>query len=112
MNVSFKTIGQNLKTARKANHLSQEQTANLLGMSPLHYGRLERGERKASLPQLVAAAEVLHVSFSSLMQGSISSLESGALRNADKLSACSSDTLELINELIEVLIKHDSHRRA
>ena len=105
-NVSFKVIGQNLRSARKACRLSQEQAAEKLGMSLLHYGRLERGERKASLPQLAAAAEVLHVPFPALLEGCISGVNSASLRNADRLSSCSSDTLKLIDEIIEVILRN------
>ena len=105
-NVSFKVIGQNLRSARKACRLSQEQAAEKLGMSLLHYGRLERGERKASLSQLAAAAEVLRVPFPALLEGCISGLESDSLRSASRLSACSSDTLKLIDEIIEVILRN------
>ena len=47
MIVSYKTIGQNIRAARKAAGLTQEQIAEQLRMSQLHFGRLERGERPA-----------------------------------------------------------------
>ncbi len=106
MSVSFKVIGQNLRSARKACRLSQAQAAEKLGMSLLHYGRLERGERNASLPQLAAAAEVLRVPLSALLEGCISGLKSDSLRSASRLSACSSDTLRLIDEIIEVILRN------
>ena len=44
MLVSYKTIGRNIRRVRVAAHLTQEQMAEKLKMSQLHFGRLERGE--------------------------------------------------------------------
>lgn len=71
MLVSYKTIGQNIRAARKAAGLTQEQIAERLRMSQLHFGRLERGERPASLEQLAQVAGVLQVSLASLLNGSV-----------------------------------------
>ena len=71
MIVSYKTIGQNIRAARKSTGLTQEQMAERLKMSQLHFGRLERGERPASLEQLAHVAQALHVSLASLLNGCI-----------------------------------------
>ena len=71
MLVSYKTIGQNIRAVRKAAGLTQEQVAERLRMSQLHFGRLERGERPASLEQLAQVAGVLQVSLASLLNGSV-----------------------------------------
>ncbi|MBQ2992221.1 MAG: helix-turn-helix transcriptional regulator [Clostridia bacterium] len=69
MIVSYKTIGSNIRTARKEANLTQEQIAEKLRMSQLHFGRLERGERPASLEQLAQIAHALHVPLASLLNG-------------------------------------------
>ena len=56
MYVSYKVIGRHIRDARKAKGLTQEQFAERLGLSTLHYGRLERGNRRVSLEQLARAA--------------------------------------------------------
>lgn len=71
MFVSFKAIGSNIRAARKAQGLTQEQAAELLKMSQLHFGRLERGERPAALEQLAQIARALNVSISDLLRGSV-----------------------------------------
>ena len=43
--------------------------ADLMGISLLHYGRLERGERRISLDLVANAAQILHVSIPSLLSG-------------------------------------------
>ena len=71
MIVSYKTIGQNIRAARKAAGLTQEQIAEQLRMSQLHFGRLERGERPASLEQIALIAQTLRVPLASLLNGCV-----------------------------------------
>ena len=71
MYVSYAAIGRNIRAARNAAGLTQEQTAERLRISLLHFGRLERGERPASLEQIAHIAHVLGVRPSSLLVGAI-----------------------------------------
>lgn len=71
MLVSYKTIGLNIRSARREAGLTQEQIAERLRMSQLHFGRLERGERPASLEQIAQVASVLGVPLSSLLNGCV-----------------------------------------
>ena len=71
MIVSYKTIGQNIRAARKAAGLTQEQIAEQLRMSQLHFGRLERGERPASLEQIALIEQTLRVPLASLLNGCV-----------------------------------------
>ncbi len=71
MYVSYKAIGRNIRQARTNANLTQEQTAERLRISLLHFGRLERGDRPASLEQIAQIAHVLEVKPSSLLVGAI-----------------------------------------
>ena len=71
MIVSYKTIGSNIRSARKEANLTQEQIAEKLKMSQLHFGRLERGERPASLEQIAQIAQVLRIPLASLLNGCV-----------------------------------------
>ena len=64
MLVSFKAIGRNIRAARTALDITQEEAADRLKISQLHFGRLERGERPISLEMLAQIASVLDVSLS------------------------------------------------
>ena len=66
--ISYKIIGRNIRAVRKERGLTQEQTAELMKISVLHYGRLERGERPASLEQIAKVASVLGTSISLLLR--------------------------------------------
>ena len=69
MLVSFKAIGRNIRAARTALDITQEEAADRLKISQLHFGRLERGERPISLEMLAQIASVLDVSLSALLNG-------------------------------------------
>ena len=56
MLVSFKAIGRNIRAARTALDITQEEAADRLKISQLHFGRLERGERPISLEMLAQIA--------------------------------------------------------
>ena len=43
MPISYKVIGRHIRDARKSAGLTQEAAANQLGLSPEHYGKVERG---------------------------------------------------------------------
>ena len=71
MNVSFQIIGHNIKAARKAARLTQEQAAERIGISMLHFGRIERGEREPSIQLLTRIADALNTSIYALLHDCI-----------------------------------------
>ena len=71
MEVSYKTIGQNIRRARLKIGLTQEKASQQLGVSTLHWGRIERGERPIKLDRLCTIANVLHVKLSTLLSGCV-----------------------------------------
>ncbi len=67
---SGERIGINVKQARKAAGMSQEQLARVLGVSVFTVSRLERGVGKSvSVRRLIAVAEALGVPFIELLEG-------------------------------------------
>lgn len=57
-----KTIGGAAKAARLARGLTQEDAADLVGVSLEFYGRIERGRTLPSVPTLLRVATALQVS--------------------------------------------------
>ena len=100
MKISYKAIGSNIRKARKAQRLTQEKTAELLGISALHYGRLERGDRKISLDQVARIADVLAVSFDDLIHDAVL-YDRDALRKL--IAACSTPVSDEDLKLAEAL---------
>lgn len=61
-NLDYISMGNRIRLARKAQNLSQEQLAELCGISVSYMGHIERGSRKMSLETLVSLCEALNVS--------------------------------------------------
>ena len=69
MYVSYRVIGRNIQSVRKQRNLTQQNVADRLGITLLHYGRLERGERKPSLEHLVSIGCILHTPYFIFLYG-------------------------------------------
>lgn len=46
-------IGERLRKQRRIMGLTQEQAAELLGVSTTYYGEIERGNRKLTIPRIL-----------------------------------------------------------
>jgi len=109
MYVSYKVIGDHLRTARKAKSLTQEKLAELLDMSPINYARFERGERPISLEHLANIANQLNVPTFSLLSGSLLYEPLSAVPTAESIafverlsritSRCTAQELETLEEI-------------
>ena len=65
-----KEMGSRIKKARLSQKITQEQLAELLDISVSYVSLIERGSRNATVETLLAIADVLHVSVTSLLQDS------------------------------------------
>jgi len=117
MLISYKTIGRNIRAARKKTGQTQQQIASQLNISPLHYGRLERGERPAGLEQLAAVSVALGTDLPALLSGCIEGESFGAQTGQRALTlgeavariadGCSPEALELMIELCKTVAAQD-----
>lgn len=64
-----KVLSHNIREARLKMNITQQQAADMLGITQLHYGRLERGDRRVSLEQLEDIAQAFQVSPYALIDG-------------------------------------------
>lgn len=65
INVQF---GNVLRRIREGRHLSQEQFAELCGISRAYYGRIERGEHSVTLELCQRISEATGISFTKLFE--------------------------------------------
>jgi len=66
--MDLSAIGSRIKTAREQAHLTQEDLAAVVDLSPNHISVLERGIKQPKLETLVAIANALNVSADTLLQ--------------------------------------------
>jgi transcriptional regulator with XRE-family HTH domain len=62
---------EKIRTIRDAKGFSQEYMADQLGISKTAYGKIERGETKASLHRLEQIASALELSLEELLSGQV-----------------------------------------
>lgn len=65
----YKNIGNRLLTERKERHYTQEQMAEMIGVSTGFYGMIERGEKAPSIERLVKIYEKLGLDITYLLTG-------------------------------------------
>ena len=62
------TIGKNLRATRSRMGLTQEQTAERVGITIEFYGRMERGQALPSLKTLVRMADIMKTTPNGLLK--------------------------------------------
>ena len=69
--MDYKKLGERIRKARKALHLSQEQFAGEIGYSVPHISHVEHAKTTLSVDFLVKASNALHVSADRLLCDSL-----------------------------------------
>ena len=75
--VDLSAIGSRIKVARERKHLTQEDLAAIVDLSPTHISVIERGVKPPKLATLVAIANALDVSADTLLQDVVERSEEG-----------------------------------
>lgn len=98
-------LGNTIREARIKSGYSQEELAELLGISPTHIKHIESEHRKPSIEILIKLMELLHFSFDSLV-----------FKNSERivvekeisisLTSCTDSELNIIQDLIHSLKKN------
>lgn len=92
--MDYYKIGQRIRKYRKAQSYSQEQLAEMVGISVTHMSHIETGNTKLSLPVLVNLAEVLGVQTDDILKEQHSSKDAtiseiiGIIENCDEKELC------------------------
>lgn len=100
--MDYYKIGQRIRKFRKANNLSQEQLAEMTGISITHLSHIETGNTKLSLPVFVNIAEALSVQTDELLYDMPKSQTVTRNEILDILDTCSSRDLRILKDIIEV----------
>ncbi len=120
MGIEYKVIGRHIRAARKRTHMTQEDVAAAIEMSPAHFGKVERGERPVNLQRLSQLSQILDVPLEKLVEGAAIAddggpiLSGGLSENADFLASieslvkgCSDDARRLMLRLCAAVADED-----
>ena len=103
--MDYYVIGQRIRKTRKAHGLSQEQLAELVGISTTHMSHIETGNTKLSLPVLVSLAEALDVSTDDLLFcGSPTERGSVLAELTQLLESCTTQQLKITVDVLRATI--------
>ena len=104
--MDYKLLGQRIRIARQAAGLSQEQLAELIGLTSQHISHTEVASTKISLPALVKIANALNTSVDKLLYDSIHDSKSQLLEDAQTVFAdCDPDEVYVMLEAANAVKK-------
>ncbi len=105
------TIGDRIRKLREDKNISQEKIALELELTQSNYGRLEKDDRRLTVPKLIKISEVLQVSISSLFNEQTSKVihqhnnENPSAYNVENLFQNNKETTDKLIEQYELRIK-------
>lgn len=97
--MEYKLLGQRIRAARLAAGVSQEQLAEMVGLTSQHISHTEVASTKISLPALVKIANALHTSVDRLLMDSMYESKSHLLKEVEEVfSDCDPDEVYIMLE--------------
>ncbi len=104
--MDYKLLGQRIRAARLSAGLSQEQLAEMVGLTSQHISHTEVASTKISLPALVKIANALHTSVDRLLSDSVYDSRPHLLGDVQKVfSDCDPDEVYVMLEAANAVKK-------
>ena len=114
MAISAAILGERLKAARSKKNYSQEEVAEMIGMSAFHLGRIENGKKNVYLHKLALWCDVLDVPIEEILTGAVTPDNPAHNRQFGEIAqGCSEETvtamLEICRRIAEVEKRAKAH---
>ena len=104
--MNYVLLGQRIRTARLSAGLTQEQLAEMVGLTSQHISHTEVASTKISLPALVKIANALHTSVDKLLSDSVQDSKSHLMKDVQKVfSDCDPDEIYVMLEAANAVKK-------
>lgn len=104
MSMDYTIIGERLKKARLDKHYTQEDLAEIIGVSVAFLSRVERGNSHFNLDRLAEVCHVLGVSEGSILNGTSNTSKTYLEKDFNELlKKCSPEKQKLIYEVAKVI---------
>ncbi|MEA4962782.1 hypothetical protein SDC9_138721 [bioreactor metagenome] len=104
--VDNKGIGERIRKEREKLALTREKLAEIIDLSPLYIGQLERGERQMSLNTLMKISNCFHVSTDYLLKGKDAVNINYGEQKSSLIDRCSEEEMSIIEDMIRVILPH------
>lgn len=106
-----KDVGKRIQRFRKKKGLTQEQLAEMIGMSPNHLSAIERGVYGVKLDTLVQIINCIDCTADDLFADVINcGYKAKASRLSDEIENLPSEEQSKIFNVVETMIKNTSHK--
>lgn len=106
MEINYKELGNRIRKAREQKNLTQEQLAEIIGMSNNYISNIERNHSIPSLETLLKICNALQVTPDYVLMDSIyTSKEYIKDEIAEKLQLCSKKNIKIILKFINLLLE-------
>lgn len=106
--MNLKAIGTRIKAAREAHNLTQEQLAEIIGMSATHISVIERGVKAPKLETFIEIANALNVTSDSLLLDVLNnSLQITATELSGQIERLSPKEQKKIMKAVQALVEEE-----
>lgn len=107
MALDYSIIGERLKKARLSKGFTQEQLAEKLDVSVAFLSRAERGNVKINLSRITQICNILDVSISNILTGTVSNSKNYLTDDfSNLLKNCPPEKIKLIYDIAKVIINN------
>ena len=107
--MDYKKLGQRIREERLKAYLTQEQLAELIELSAVYVGQIERGERKLSIDTLLKISNTLGLSVDFLLQDSSTLNENAKIKELLALVSNKTDKeLQLVINTTKAILSYIS----
>ena len=116
MRISYKIIGRHIREAREAMGMTQEEVAERIDLSLVHYGNIERGARSVSLDNLCKLCLVLRRPLEYFIAGALVEIPVPLEADHDRqqiaringmMAGCSGPMLDMLAEVVESITGYE-----
>ena len=104
--IDNKGIGERIRREREKLGLTREKLAEIIDLSPLYIGQLERGERQMSLNTLMKISDCFHVPTDYLLKGAQACGINYERQKNSLIDRCSEEEILIIEDMIKVILPH------
>lgn len=106
MDIDYKKIGLRIKAARESKKMTQEELAEVTGLTNNYISNIERSRSKPSIKTLVKICNALNVTPDYILMDSVfASKEYIVEEIAIKLKRCSKKNIQIISGIITLLLE-------